>query len=307
MGNKLYWTYDECKNVALGCETLKEFRINFGNAYKHSRKNGWLSDFNSHMKPYVKTIYWTKERCQKEANKYKNRTDFNKNSSKAYAACVRNKWLDDVCSHMNISHSSSFKWNKEKCAKIALKYKFRKEFQINNKNAYSAAKYNGWLDEICQHMQYKKLPNKYWHSFDNCKNKALEYKTKTDFIKNAQHVYNISLKNGWIDKICKHMIPRGDKYYRCIYSYEFSDNHVYVGLTNDLERRKNDRRKDKKDAVTIHILNNDIIPKILKLTEYLPINEAIEMEKYFYDKYLGEGWNLLNRVKTGGLGGSKFS
>lgn len=31
------------------------------------------------------------------------------------------------------------------------------------------------------------------------------------------------------------------------------------------------------------------------------------MEKYFYDKYLGEGWNLLNRVKTGGLGGSKFS
>jgi len=300
------WTFENSKNVALKCETLKEFRIKYGNAYKHSRKNNWMDEVTSHMIQYKRPTYWTKEKCQEIANKYNTRNEFAKKSKKAYSACIRNNWLDEICNHMKTPYSEKFKWSKERCQEIANKYQYRNDFRKNNINAYYSAMHNGWLDEICQHMKYKKLPNKYWHSFDNCKNKALEYQTKTDFIRNAQHVYYISLKNGWIDEICKHMIPRGDKYHRCIYSYEFEDNYVYVGLTNDLERRKMDRKRDEKDAVHIHISKTNGSPTIKKLTEYLPINEAIQMEKHYYDKYLNEGWELLNRTKTGGLGGSKF-
>ena len=308
MTRPIKWTFERCKNEALKYKTKREFKNNCSWGCFVARKNGWIGEITSHMIKYkhIKSIYWTKEKCQIEANKYNYRVDFSNNSSKAYAACHRNGWLNDVCKHMEKPHMKSFKWTKEKCGKIALKYNFRKEFQIADRNAYSAARYNGWLDEICGHMKRKKLPDKHWHNFNNCKNEALKYITKTDFVRNSQHVYSISLKNGWIDDICQHMIPRGDKYHRCIYVYEFIDNYAYVGLTHDLEKRKKNRKRDMSDAVSIHINETGLKPTIKKLTEYIPVEKAIVMEKHYHDKYINEGWKILNRVKTGGLGGSNF-
>jgi len=91
-----------------------------------------------------------------------------------------------------------------------------------------------------------------------------------------------------------------------IYVYDISDNHVYVGLTYNLDNRKKNRKKDVKDAVTLYIMETNLIPIIKKLTNYIPVEEAIEMEKYYHDKYLNNGWDMLNRMKVGGLGGSKF-
>jgi len=47
-------------------------------------------------------------------------------------------------------------------------------------------------------------------------------------------------------------------------------------------------------------------PIIKRLTDYLPVEKAINMEKHYYNKYINEGWKILNRTKTGGLGGSNF-
>ena len=259
------------------------------------------------MKMYTNPIYWTKEKCIKEAKKYRTRNDFAKKSKKAYLACIRNKWLDDVCDHMKHPYDDKFKWTKEICGKEAIKYKYRKEFQKKSYNAYQAARYNGWLNEICKHMEFKKKPNKYWHDKENCKNEALKYRTKTDFIKKSQHVYNISLKNGWLDEICKHMIPRGDKYHRCIYSYEFPNNRVYVGLTYNMEKRIGSRRKDTNDTVVKYVSETKLQPKLKQLTRYLPIGEAVKLEGEYLKKYIENGWIPLNKVKTGGLGGSKFN
>jgi len=44
--------------------------------------------------------YWTKEKCHEESLKYKSREEFRKNHSSAYSASIRNKWLDEICSHM---------------------------------------------------------------------------------------------------------------------------------------------------------------------------------------------------------------
>jgi len=38
------------------------------------------------------------------------------------------------------------------------------------------------------------------------------------------------------------------------------------------------------------------------LTDFLDINIASEMEGIILNKYIAEGWNILNRCKTGGLG-----
>jgi len=44
--------------------------------------------------------YWTKEKCQEEALKYKIKKDFIKNCRATYDAVSRNKWLNEICSHM---------------------------------------------------------------------------------------------------------------------------------------------------------------------------------------------------------------
>jgi predicted GIY-YIG superfamily endonuclease len=247
---------------------------------------------------------WTKEKCIQEALKYTNRSDFIKFSSRAYEILRMDGSLDIACKHMKNPHKSAFKWTKEMCHVLALKYQYRKEFQIGDKRAYESAKHNGWLDEICQHMEYKKLPNGYWNDVENCRIRALKYKTKTEFFKCSPHVYKYSLKNGWLDDICQHMIPIGSKYMRCIYAYEFSDNHVYVGLTYNLDKRKYDRNRDNGDAVTIYTKQTNLIPIVKQLTEYLSVGEAIKLENEYLQKYINEGWVTLNRCKTGGIGGS---
>lgn len=43
--------------------------------------------------------YWTKEKCQEEALKYKNKHDFRKNSNSSYQKSLKNRWLDDICTY----------------------------------------------------------------------------------------------------------------------------------------------------------------------------------------------------------------
>ena len=42
----------------------------------------------------------------------------------------------------------------------------------------------------------------------------------------------------WQAKILEKLKKTGSKYKRCIYVCEFSDNHAYVGLTYNFEKRK---------------------------------------------------------------------
>lgn len=249
-----------------------------------------------------KNIKWDTDKALSEAKRYNSRSDFSKLSSRAYEILRNNNLLDVACKHMGLSYKSSIKWNKDKCNKLALKYKCRMDFQKYDKKAYEAAKNHNWLDEICKHMKYKKLPNGYWDNIENCRERALMYQTRKDFIKNSPHVYNKSLKMGWVDEICAHMIRVGDKYNRCIYSYEFSDKRVYVGLTCNLIRRQYDRNSNNNDSVTKYINETGLIPLRKQLTDYIPVVDAIKKEFEILNEYVNNGWIPLNKCKTGGIG-----
>lgn len=45
--------------------------------------------------------YWSRERCEAEAFKYNNRTEFRKNNDSAYVVSGTKGWLDEICKHMN--------------------------------------------------------------------------------------------------------------------------------------------------------------------------------------------------------------
>jgi predicted GIY-YIG superfamily endonuclease len=95
----------------------------------------------------------------------------------------------------------------------------------------------------------------------------------------------------------------GSRNRKCIYCYEFPDNSVYVGLTNDFYRRKSDRDTRSYDTVTQHRLLTGLNPLHKQLTDYVSVEEAIILEGKYVDEYKESGWTILNKVKTGGIGG----
>lgn len=196
----------------------------------------------------------------------------------------------------------NIKWTYEKCKEEALKYKMRDEFKKYSNSCYSKCVRDNWLDKICEHMSTKHKPKNYW-TFERCKEEALKHKNKTSFSKAKGWSYQTALNNGWLDEICKHMDVIGNYKKRCIYAYEFSDNMVYIGLTFNLNKRHKRRLTDKEDAVYQYInINNNYTIK--KLTDYIEIEEAVKYEKIWLNNYLINGWNILNRIKTGSLGGN---
>ena len=98
-----YWTKEKCQEEALKSNTKKEFMKNSVSAYNAAKKNGWLDEISQHFIELRKPNgYWTKEKCQEEALKYKTKIEFRTKNISAYDISYRNGWLDDICKHMKI-------------------------------------------------------------------------------------------------------------------------------------------------------------------------------------------------------------
>jgi hypothetical protein len=93
------WNKEKCKKVAQICNSRSEFSKKFESAYSSARKNKWLDEICSHMKPVTKkpANYWTKELCFDAAKKYKNKSEFNKKNRGAFKSVLRNGWLNEMC------------------------------------------------------------------------------------------------------------------------------------------------------------------------------------------------------------------
>ena len=85
---------------------------------------------------------WNYDTCLEESRKYKSRKEFSKKCSGAYAAALKNGWLDDCSFELKLRI-----WDKESCLEESRKYKSRNEFKKKCGGAYHAALRNGWLDD----------------------------------------------------------------------------------------------------------------------------------------------------------------
>lgn len=99
---------------------------------------------------------------------------------------------------------NNLKWTFLNTQKEALKYNNRTEFSIDSNSAYSSALKNGWMDDVCGHMEIRQRPNGYWTK-DRCHEISKLYKTKKEFLEYDKNTYKHSWKNGWLDEICNHM------------------------------------------------------------------------------------------------------
>jgi hypothetical protein len=143
-------------------------------------------------------------------------------------------------------------------------------------------------------------------TYEKCKEEALKYQTRNEFQKKSPSGYGASIKKGFLDKVCAHMVPAGSYYLRMVYVYEFSDKHVYVGLTcNKDERHYNHLKQSSSSPVYSHMVSIGETPIYRDLTNgYIDYKLAQKMEGETIQEYIKKGWTILNkRIKGGELGG----
>jgi len=244
---------------------------------------------------------WTKEKCKEIALKYKHRSDFQNGNLPAYSSAYKNKWLDDICQHMTRKINS--KWTLKTCQIEALKYDYKKDFRRNHGGAYNFSLRNNILDEVCSHMIKERKEKGYWTK-ERCQKDALKYEHRSEFSEKSPGSYNASKRKDWLDEVCSHMKPIGNYYKRCIYSVEFDDKSVYIGLTYNFNIRKKQHLRSKKSTVYKYHNKTNIIPIFKQLTEYVDIEIAIKNEQMYLENYKTDNWMILNLSKTGSLGSS---
>lgn len=138
---------------------------------------------------------WNRRTCREEALKYITATEFEKNSSGAYAAALRNGWLKDYTWFAILQKN----WDKEKCYEEAKKYKTRGEFCQGCKGAYIKALKTGWIDEYTWLKSRQNVPTGYWDNYEHCYEEAKKYTSRRRFQKGSMGAYMKALKNGWLD------------------------------------------------------------------------------------------------------------
>jgi predicted GIY-YIG superfamily endonuclease len=148
---------------------------------------------------------------------------------------------------------------------------------------------------------------KYWDE-KSVRKEASKYTSKSEFQKGSGSAYDKAKKLGIIDDLGFQIL--GSKYKRMIYAFIFTKNNaVYVGLTYNQERRKKqhfkvDNENGRASAVKIFRDETGETPEMIKLTDYLPKEEAVLKENEFVEYYRSLGYKILNRTKTGALGGN---
>lgn len=84
------------------------------------------------------------------------------------------------------------------------------------------------------------------------------------------------------------------------------DGYAYVGLTDDVKRRKYEHlhklSQRKISPVFRHIKETGLSYEYKELTDWLDADTAAKVEDEYIRKYKAEGWEMLNRMKGGGLG-----
>jgi len=247
--------------------------------------------------------YWTKERCISVAKKCNYRSELKKKFSGAWDSAFNNNWLDEVYSYLKPPNNLLNVWTKEKCKLICNNYISYYEFRKNEPKVYYVLYEKKWLDECCGHM-IRLINKKNYLTKEKCLEEALKFTTKGDWIKYSRKSYVFAHKNNWIDYCSAHMIKLGCNHYRKIYSFTFSDNHVYVGLSYSPNERKNHHLNDEKSSVYKHIKKTKLIPDFNILTDYMEKGVASKEEGKILNNYRINNWIILNKMKTGGLGGS---
>jgi len=309
------YTIEEIHQEALKYERRVDFQKKSNAEYLYARRRGILDEVCQHMGKPKNIKQYTKEEILESAKKYNNQRDWHNNEVSIYrCAAGYNKkktsegdkqfWKSCI-EHMEFIFKPNGHWTYERCKEEALKYDNYKDFRENS-HAYNVIKKNDWWDELCGHITSNRKRNGYW-TYETCKETALKYTDRGELSKNEGACYGIIKENGW-DELLSHIEYKTTLFQRYIYAFEFPDNHVYIGLTHNLNKRKSDHLTSNKSISPVRKhMEETGLDFVFKSVFENPFPKEIagEMEGIVLNDYVSKGWIPLNRTKTGGLGGSQ--
>ena len=295
-----YMTNEELESAASKYNILKEFREKEPSVYRRIRDRGLLDKLCGDMER-DRSQSLSNEDLAEKASRYDTLKEFRKKENSAYSLICKRGLFDKLCGHMKRSCRDL---TDELLATIAIGYSTRDEFCEKDSSAYSTACKRGIIDKICSHMERQIMPVGYWTK-ERCRQKAKDYNSKTDFRKGCPSAHGAAQKNGWLDDICSHMIPKGNWFKRKIYVFTFSDGYAYVGLAQDpADRYRAHVTGYGNTPIYPHIKETGASYEFKILTDWLDKDVAGNVEEEYRKKYAADGWKMLNRMKGGGLGGT---
>lgn len=301
MSKKIY-DYDKCFEIAKQCLCSSEMQKLNASAYNVARLNKWLNDYTWFKR--VRHEPFTYEQVYDIAKHYTCSSDFQKGDGSAYNRARKNGWIKDYTWFKVKQHTP---YTYDECYNIAKNYKTRRELALGNIGAYQAALNHNWLDDYIW-FEARQNPFKYWTK-ERVIEESKKYKNRGEFHNKCGTAYGKARINGWLDEFIWLKDDRIDfstDKVDCVYAYEFeSYKAVYVGRTlmRRIDARKEEHLSTEGDAVYLFSKNNGAqIPEMKILEDNLTLAEGVEKEGLYLECYKKEGWKVLNRAKTGGIG-----
>lgn len=293
-----YMTDEELETVASKYNNLKEFRKKELSAYRRIQERGLLEKLCGHMERETRVL--SDEDLAEIASRYDTIKDFSDNDNSAYTVIRRRGLFHKLCGRMKRMQRDL---TDELIAEIAKGFHSRKEFMKADSSAYSTACKRGIIDKVCEHMERLVAPPRIWTK-ELCRERAVDYNSRSEFSKGSPRAYIVARSKGWLDDICSHMVPKGNRFKRKIYVFTFSDGYAYVGLAQDpADRYRSHVSGNARSSVYEHIKETDATYEFSILTDWLHKDIAGKVEEEYRQKYVDDGWKMLNKVKCGALGG----
>ena len=217
--------------------------------------------------------------------------EFESMDNERYLYCNDNGWIELLFPY-------AYRYSKSECKLICSSYNNSEELKEKDILFYNFLKSRKWIPDM-----FSAIKERYCYS--KCYEEALKYKTYKEFRNNSNTYYNYCLHNNFLNKF-EWLIDDRINLYKdkvdCVYCYLFEKlNTVYVGRTlmrrlheRDLEHRQSD------DIIFRFSKFHDIdIPSIIILEKDLTLSEGLSKENEYILQYKSNGYNVLNKAKTG--------
>ncbi|MFT6957723.1 MAG: putative GIY-YIG superfamily endonuclease [Halieaceae bacterium] len=278
--------------------TRSEWAKNSSGSLDAARRLNCLDEATRHMK--VLRRVRSEDELFSDARKYRTRSAWQKNSGSAYNKARLKGILDQCCAHMEAPTYPNGYWTKERLHESALKYETKRDWRAGEYKAYTSAHQKGLADELTSHM----APMRTMWSKEMVLADARKYRTRKEWRSASPRAQGASLKNDWYDDATTHMTRLGSRHWRCIYLITVRGTKLaYVGLSYNVEKRFSQHLRTKRFLKIAEKYGLDSI-SVKTLTDFLPVNEAADMERQLIDEYEKKGYQLLNAATGGGTGGN---
>ena len=328
-----YWTLERCREMAMRCDSLADFKTLYGSVERKMRDKGWLQEVETEF--YEKGIwegdikhkrpngYWTYERCKESARQFSSIQFFRKNGMGAAHKVTAMGWgerlFKDLCNEgiwqkgettdghkiYNFKAKNGY-WVLNRCREAAMCCKSPMDFRNKFTSAAHKAINFGWYDIIRREMYDKGIwtEPKRWTE-EEVAEIASNYKTRKEFEIGESGAYQWAEKNGLLDKVCRHMKRQASFTERYLYVFIFEDGNAYVGLAANPGERRKKHESDPRSVVYRHIHEKCDKYSFNVISDMMDYNLAAEMEKQKIVEYHDMGYTMLNIKKGGQLGSVK--